>query len=193
MSGTNLSQNLKKLRQQKGLSQESLAENSGLSLRTIQRIENNESEPRGDSLQRLAEALGATPDDLFEWKITEDKSFLIFLALSPLSFLLFPILGIILPLTLWILKRNQIKDVDRLGKAILNFEITLCLVFFAYLLAIFSGLLGVFGTISAPVILVTYGPIVMLYLYNIVLIVWNSVRISKGGRFTYFPSIPFLR
>ena len=39
------------------MSQETLAEESGLSRRTIQRIELGESNPNGDSLKRLAEAL----------------------------------------------------------------------------------------------------------------------------------------
>ena len=38
---------IKELRKQKGMSQEFLSEESGLSLRTIQRIENGESSPRG--------------------------------------------------------------------------------------------------------------------------------------------------
>ena len=42
-----LSKRLKELRNQRGLSQELLAEDSGLSLRTIQRIENSETKPTG--------------------------------------------------------------------------------------------------------------------------------------------------
>jgi len=52
MSYLNISQRVKELRCRKGMSQELLAEESGLSLRTIQRIENYESEPRGDTLKR---------------------------------------------------------------------------------------------------------------------------------------------
>lgn len=72
MKDLNVSQRVKALRNQKGMTQEALAENSGLSLRTIQRIENNETQPRGDSLKRLAIALKTTPDDLLEWTIQED-------------------------------------------------------------------------------------------------------------------------
>jgi transcriptional regulator with XRE-family HTH domain len=45
---------VKDLRTKQGLSQEELAEKTGLSLRTIQRIENGESIPRGDTLKRLS-------------------------------------------------------------------------------------------------------------------------------------------
>ena len=38
---------IKELRKKKGFSQEELAETAKVNLRTIQRIENNENEPRG--------------------------------------------------------------------------------------------------------------------------------------------------
>ena len=57
MNNLNLALRVKELRNRKGFSQETLAEESSLSLRTIQRIENNESIPRGDTLKRLANAL----------------------------------------------------------------------------------------------------------------------------------------
>ena len=39
------------------MSQEYLAEESRVSLRTVQRIENNESRPTGESIKRIASAL----------------------------------------------------------------------------------------------------------------------------------------
>jgi transcriptional regulator with XRE-family HTH domain len=52
MNHLNLAERVKELRNRKGISQELLAEQSGLSLRTIQRIENNETVPRGETLKR---------------------------------------------------------------------------------------------------------------------------------------------
>lgn len=46
------------IRKSKGLSQEVLAEQSGISLRTIQRVEQGDTVPRGHTLQALAAALG---------------------------------------------------------------------------------------------------------------------------------------
>ncbi|OON70054.1 helix-turn-helix domain-containing protein [Hymenobacter sp. CRA2] len=51
------------IRKSKGLSQELLAEQSGLSLRTIQRVEQGDTVPRGHTLHALAGALGVTLDD----------------------------------------------------------------------------------------------------------------------------------
>jgi len=57
METKNLGQKLRELRAIRGMSQEYLAEESRVSLRTIQRIENNESEPTGETVKRIANAL----------------------------------------------------------------------------------------------------------------------------------------
>ena len=57
METKNLGQRLIELRAIRGMSQEYLAEESKVSLRTIQRIENNESEPTGETIKRIANAL----------------------------------------------------------------------------------------------------------------------------------------
>ena len=57
METTDLAKNLKELRAVRGMSQEYLADESRVSLRTIQRIENNESEPTGETIKRIAIAL----------------------------------------------------------------------------------------------------------------------------------------
>lgn len=49
MNNQNLAGKIRDLRNRKGFSQEQLSEETKLSLRTIQRIENGESIPRGDT------------------------------------------------------------------------------------------------------------------------------------------------
>ena len=51
---------IKELRRKKGLTQYDLSEKSGLSLRTIQRIENSENKPSVYSLRKIGEALDYT-------------------------------------------------------------------------------------------------------------------------------------
>lgn len=60
----NYQSNIKELREQKGISQEKLSEDSGVSLRTIQRIENGECTPRESTLINIAESLNVTTDYL---------------------------------------------------------------------------------------------------------------------------------
>ena len=194
MKDLNVSQRVKALRNQKGMTQEALAENSGLSLRTIQRIENNETQPRGDSLKRLAMALKTTPDDLLEWTIQEDKGYLTLMSLSALGFLFFPILGIVIPLVFWILKKDKLKYVDNIGKSILNFEITWSIIFFSYFILIFIGVFSrIMPHIGPSSILTLYIPIIILYLYNFVVIVVNSIRISKNKDTKYIPAFRIFR
>lgn len=199
MSKTELSKRVKELRNRKGLSQEQLAENSGLSLRTIQRIENGETEPRGETLKRLMNALDAAPDDLMDWNIVEDKGFLTALNLSALGFFVFPLLGILIPLILWISKKDKLKDINKTGKEILNFQITwTILVLLTY---IFFGVRTLYrienaGDISPSLMgnpLLMIGIIGFLYVYNFVFIMINTVKIYNGKEIKYFPSIRFLR
>ena len=64
METKDLAKNLKKLRTSRGMSQEYLADESRVSLRTIQRIENNESEPTGETIKRIAIALDVALTEL---------------------------------------------------------------------------------------------------------------------------------
>ena len=59
-----LAKRLKELRALRGMSQEYLADESRVGLRTIQRIENNESEPTGETLKRIAIALDVELSEL---------------------------------------------------------------------------------------------------------------------------------
>ncbi|WP_335965302.1 DUF4870 domain-containing protein [Galbibacter sp. PAP.153] len=194
MSDLNLSKRVKELRNLKGTTQELLAEKSGLSLRTIQRIENGETTPRGDSLKRLAIALNTTPDEIIDWQIQDDKGYITVMALSPLGFLFFPLLGIIIPLIFWILKKDKLKNVNKLGKAILNFEITWSVLLFTYFIFLFSGMFKIFGSFIGPAtILKMYIPIIILYVYNIILILLNTLRVYQNKNFKFIPAINFFK
>ena len=131
MKNKDLAKRVKELRNRKGMSQEILAEESGLSLRTIQRIENGETEPTGDTLNRLSNALNVNPDELIDWTVKEDKVFLTFLNLSALTFIFFPLLGILVPFIMWTSKKDKLKDINKIGKDLINFEITWTIILFS--------------------------------------------------------------
>ncbi|MGB1039721.1 MAG: helix-turn-helix domain-containing protein [Flavobacteriales bacterium] len=59
-----ISEKIIETRKLKGYSQEELASLAKVNLRTIQRIENNENEPRGKTLNLIAEALGLNVEEL---------------------------------------------------------------------------------------------------------------------------------
>jgi uncharacterized Tic20 family protein/DNA-binding transcriptional regulator YiaG len=191
MSKTELSKRVKELRTRKGLSQEQLAEISGLSLRTIQRIENGETEPRGETLKRLMNALEVAPDDLMDWSIAEDKGFLTAVNLSALGFFVFPLLGILIPLIMWISKKDKLKDINKTGKEILNFQITWNLLVFLTYIFFMGQVFLMHSLIRNPFVLV--GIIGFLYVYNFVLIIINTIKIYNGNEIKYYPKIRFLR
>ena len=148
---------LKELRNQKGMSQEVLADESGLSLRTIQRIENGETNPTGDSLKRLSNALNVNPDELVDWAIKEDKRYLTFLNLSALTFLFFPLLGILVPFILWTSRKGKIKNINKLGKDLINFEITwTMMLFFIPLLLFLISKIGLLENLTLSIIFIGY-------------------------------------
>ncbi len=200
MKNKELALRIKTLRNRKGFSQEELSEKTGLSLRTIQRIENGETEPRGDSLKRLALAFEVSTDEVIDWAVQEDKGFLTNLNLSALSFLIFPILGILVPLIIWISKKDKIKNVNAIAKDLLNFQITwTMLLFLGYIGILLSMIFKMKMTqhISPDIII---SRIIMnlsffgiMYIYNLVLIIINAVRINRDRNIVYYPKIRFLR
>jgi transcriptional regulator with XRE-family HTH domain len=72
-----LSEKLILLRNQRGLTQEALAETSGLNIRTIQRIESGETRPRGATLKLLCQSLDVEPSSIVSEKIMPSKTSLI--------------------------------------------------------------------------------------------------------------------
>lgn len=72
MENKKIGQGVKSLRKRQGLSQGELSKSSGLSLRTIQRVENGETEPTGETLKRISTVLNVTPDELIDWGIKKE-------------------------------------------------------------------------------------------------------------------------
>ena len=189
MENSDLLRRVKGLRSKKGLSQEQLAEESGLSLRTIQRIENGETVPRGDTLKRLAVALKVSPDEIIDWQIIEDKNVLAILNLSQFGYLVFPLLGIIIPLAIWILKKDKVKYVDEVGKAILNFQISWVIFLFLSYIIIAASLIFGSGFLPPALMIITTGS---FYLYNAIVIILNTLKILNGKKAYYKPAFAFL-
>lgn len=197
MKNAELAKKIKQLRIRKRYSQEELANLTGLSLRTVQRIENGETEPRGDSLQRLASALEVTADELIDWPEQEDSGFLVFLNLSALSFVAFPLLGIIIPFAIWMTKKDKIRYINDTGKKIVNFQVTWCILLFIFYIFFFGlsflhiHLRMSFMGLGTPETFLLFN--VAMYLGNIVLILFNTYRTYKEKKVLYQPAIPMLR
>ena len=191
MKNSHLSKRVKELRNRKGISQNTLAEESALSLRTIQRIENGETNPTGDSLKRLSNALNVNLDELIDWSVKENNRYLIYLNLSALTFIFFPLLGILVPFILWTSKKDKIKNLNTLGKDLINFEIvwTMVLFFIPLLLFLFTKI-GILESLTFGIIFTFAG---IMYFINLILISLNTLRVSNGKNVKYYPLIKLLR
>ena len=184
------------LRQQKGLTQEQLAEKCEVSPRTIQRIESGEVDPRAFTLQCLSTALDF---DFMEDNISNENLWLVLLHLSSAIPLL------IIPLLVWSWKKNQSYKIDKQGHVVLNFQITMLLLFFlgGFLLmlvpAVFTFLgetqvdiglsIGLFEImlICAPM------PMILIGIFCTYQGVVNAMRALADKPVRYALSIPFVR
>lgn len=115
---------IKSVRKSKGLSQEELAELAKVNLRTIQRIENNQSDPRGATLKLICQALSLNIEEVIDFGKEIDKNYLLFFHLSVLSFIAIPVENIIIPLILWLTKKDKISGLKETGINVLNYQIT---------------------------------------------------------------------
>jgi transcriptional regulator with XRE-family HTH domain len=178
---------IKERRIKKGFSQEKLAEISGLSVRTIQRIENGETEARGDSLLRLSQSLEVSAETLMSNQLIEDEHVMTILNLSQFGFIIYPLLGTILPLVIWYLKKDKVKDVDETGKIILNFQFTwligLFIIFIGTILRFRLFRISIFGILG----------FLGLYLFNFITILINTIKYKKGMNIRYKPSFAFFK
>ncbi|NGP77550.1 helix-turn-helix transcriptional regulator [Balneolaceae bacterium YR4-1] len=194
-----ISKEIKEVRIQKGYSQEKLAKKSDLSLRTIQRVENGETEPRGDTINRIAEALGVPANKLIGNQKVKDNSYLTSLHISALSFLLFPLLGILIPILLSTIQRDENWHLTVNAKKLLSFQITWNIVLFVGLLGYLSWWnykVGTITVVSPSIVSSIYMPLYLLvgglYLYNFIVVSFNIIQVSSGKEAWYKPRVNFM-
>jgi len=196
MNQPDLGLKVSELRQQKGLTQEQLAERCEVSPRTIQRIESGEVDPRAYTLQCLGAALEF---DFGAENTANENLWLTILHLSSALCLL------IVPLLLWSWKKNRSYKIDKQGRQVLNFQITMTLSLFAaaFLLMLFPTAL-IFvgeGTVNAmessPIfILLTLClplPLIFIGFFCTYQGVVNAMRALSDKPVRYALSIPFVK
>ena len=181
---------ISQIRKQKALSQEQLAELSKVNVRTIQRIENNETTPRGATLKLLCDALEITPDEIVNFDKIQDNSFIVWLHLSVLLGYVLPLGNIIVPLILWINNRNKIDCVDSQGKNIINFQIIFSIILFVIILFSISTIL-IFSKATDILFYYQFGFLLtmLLPILNFIYPIINAIRISKGMIRNFYPTI----
>lgn len=181
---TGIGKKIKEVRKKKGLSQEELAESAQINLRTIQRIENNESEPRGKTLNLICNALNISAEEILDYGKETDKNYLIIFHLSVITFLAIPVGNIILPLILWLNKKDKIIGLKETGANLLNFQIVWSVV--SFISIIMFALLKIIhvGFYLIPIIIE-----ISLYALNIILPILFAFRTHRGKTKNRYPNL----
>ncbi len=187
MSTTTVAERILRLRKSQGLTQEELAERASINLRTLQRIEQGKTEPRGHTLRLLATALHQTPEELVSLPngqpslpLREDYPVLQFLNISALAFWIIPFGNLIGPAILWWMYRDTVKGAGELGIRLLNVQLTwTCLCYGVLLIALLSAVTRPAGMDPFLPFYLMMG-VGVLYLANTVLIVAASFQLKRG-------------
>ena len=133
MENRSIAENLLYHRKTKGYSQAELSEKASVTVRTIQRIENEEVSPHLKTVKLLATALDIEVDDLLVMDDPKEETiqtkWLLLLHGTPVLGLTIPLCNILIPLFIWIHKREDNPVYDRHGRAIINFHITMTILF----------------------------------------------------------------
>ena len=128
MSNTSIGERLQYHRQIKRYSQEDLAHRTHGTVRTIQRIEKEEVSPHLNTIKLLAVALEIEVDELFPLddpkEETVKKKWLLLMHATPLAGIFLPLLNVLIPLFLWIHKREDNPIYNEHGIKVINFQIT---------------------------------------------------------------------
>ena len=186
-----------------GLSQELLAEKCGITLRTVQRIENDKSIPRPYTLKVIADTLNLKITDFetsFNSKqatttlpeqITNNGSLakITLINSSALLGILFPFLNLIAPTIFWKLN-NKNPLIGEKGKRIINFQIlwTLFSILVLLIAFLYFKVTGVFVFRGISIEFLVY---LFLLMVNAFFIIGNSIQLNKGNTniYRYFPNL----
>lgn len=183
MKSAQFAEQLTYQRKLKGLSQEQLAEKTKVTVRTIQRIEKGDVAPHLKTVKLLAVALDLDVDDLLQLDNPREENtqikWLFLIHTSPFIGFVLPLLNILLPLFLWIHKREDNPLYDSHGRAVINYQITITLL---YALAFFA-LVSIQG--FGFLFFISVIPL------NVAVMLANVIAVLKLQK-CFYPAIPFL-
>lgn len=170
MNQHEIGKKLTELRKRKGLTQEELAIRCDVNVRTVRRIEAGTVSPRIATLKLI----GAELDYEIPFDETDDSKFWL-LTLHLSNFISFPIF----PLILWSLKKDENPEIDRHGKDVINFQISM-------MIYLFVGAFLVFFIVGIFILL-------FLAFYITFITIFNSIRVVTEKSYKYPLTIRFIK
>ena len=170
MKQLELGNTIANLRKQKGLTQEELALRCGLNVRSIQSLESGSVTTRSATIKLLAEEL----DFEFNDKIDDDSKFwLITLHLSNFFCI------VVIPLVIWAWKKDEDPIIDKQGKDVINFQLSMMIYLFA----------------SSILVFVLVGIVFLLALggYITIITIINTIKVMTDNDYKYPMTIQFIK
>lgn len=178
---------IRELRISKGITQEKLAEETNLSTRTIQRIENGEVDPRANSLQVIAKALDVDYNyfredelkDEKEERSDQDNLWLAGMHLSMTLHLFFP------TYLLWRMKKDSITGITKHFRDLMTVQL------YFWLIIIIPGLIIMVTGIGrgAPLASEMGNPwyLIIGFIMSLISAIDNAVKVANNKPYNYFP------
>jgi transcriptional regulator with XRE-family HTH domain len=186
----NIGQKIVELRKSKGYTQEELAEKAKVNLRTIQRIENEENKPSGNTLKFICEALNTLPEKIIDYGKKEDLKLLVLMHLSVITYLVIPIGNILIPLIFWVSKKDKIINLDEKGTRLLNFQIIwTVLTTITLSTALLTATLELTNLENGYISYVLLFLFVILNIINVAMAVIIAYRIKRKSKYTSYPNL----
>ena len=165
---------LQEQRERLNLTQEALAKKSGVSVRTIQRIESGIS-PKGYTLKSLAKALNISEETLLASKentVQPALNLVLLINLSSLFVAFIPIVNFALPLSIALFK----KQLHRITKQIITIQLLwTCIFLITYFFALLLNLEELGRSIAMGILL-------LLVCANVYIILRNSIELRKNNK-----------
>ena len=165
---------LTELRGKLNFTQQELAQKSGVSVRTIQRIEAG-GQIKGHTLNVISEALNVNKSDLIIKKDSErnnnDIPFLKLINFSSLPFVMIPLASIFVPILIIFLKK---KNLTSITKQIISIQILWNI--FSALIIVLSAFFKKWFSLGNHIILIT---IISLIIINLFIIIRNAIEIDR--------------
>lgn len=120
-----------------------------------------------------------TPEETPSPALVEDRQMLMWMHLSQLLNMVTAVGGLIVPIILWQIKKDEIIDMDEQGKEVVNFQISIL----------------IYALVSAILIFVLIGIILLsvVAIINIVFPLINGIKARDGNPVHYPLTIQFIK
>jgi uncharacterized Tic20 family protein len=188
---------IKEKRLQKGMTQEELALKSEITVRTVQRIESGEVDPRSFTLQAIASALEIDYNELvsmdepskIEGISSNDSFWLAILHFSGILLLIIP------SVIIWTLKKDKIPHIRNHAIDVINFQLSMMLYFiFTAFLCLVPKMVAFSPTVKIPVFLaIGILLFIVMGIYISTLVIINTAKAANNQPYRYLFSIKFLK